>query len=210
MMNAPRSAIGDLLRSSTRLAHAAVDRHPILRPLVSPAITRGDYARALASLHALYAVLEPRLGDSVVVGSTTYCFRSRREALDMDLRLLGQTPFADFGHFGKVVPSSADEAVGVLYVLEGSRLGGAFILGNLRKAAIAVPMNFFADLNTDPHSVWASFQQMLTAEQGVIAGSTAATASSNVFSSLARHLDDCLDETLGKARTGFPSHLLPV
>ena len=37
-MNKIHSAIGDHLRSRTRLAHAAVDRHSVLRPLMSPGV----------------------------------------------------------------------------------------------------------------------------------------------------------------------------
>lgn len=198
-MTRVHSVIGDQLRSQTRLVHAAVDRHELLRPLAAPDITRAEYALALRSLHALYAVLEPSLGETVAIGGTTYRFRHRRADLAADLAELGEAPLPDGGHFRQAVPNSPDEAVGVLYVLEGSRLGGAFIYGNLRKAVASAPLRFFADEGTDLDATWAAYHRMLMVEHHAIEPVSAGAAARRLFEALLQHLDACRAAALERA-----------
>ena len=190
-MNKIHSAIGDHLRSRTRLAHAAVDRHSVLRPLMSPGISCAEYATALASLHALYATLEPCMAEGLVAGRSHYPFHPRCALLNADLQALGHTPFPDQGYLRQALPASVDEAIGVLYVLEGSRLGGKFILENLRKTAAGLPMDFFSDHGNDPAVTWAAFHQLLAVEQEDILEDRAASAAVRLFDALLKHLDAC-------------------
>lgn len=191
-MNGMRSSLGELLRRTTAAGHAEIDRHPLLRPLVSPSLKRHEYARALAVLHALHAALEPALGSAVSVGPASFPFAARLDALEQDLAALGETPFPDGGHLAGCSPNSPSEAVGVLYVLEGSRLGGRMIHGRLRSNLPDQPMSYFAATAASPETSWRDFQNFLTQAEPCIHTDAATSSAIRIFLGLRLHLDTSL------------------
>lgn len=186
-----RSPLAERLRAETRIVHAAVDRHPLLNPLVRDSVTPMHYQRALDALHALYATLEPTLLSGLQIGEFCFTYTPRCHNLEADLAVLGITPQADFGHFQAVRPVSFAEKVGTAYVLEGSRLGGKMIHASLLKTQLSLPTRFFAedDLGTMQH--WHLFLQFLADIENDINPVQATDAANRVFGALLKHLNDC-------------------
>ncbi len=114
------------LRAGTRQAHDRMEACPALSCLLAPGLTIAAYGVALRAMRAFHegaahcldaaqAELPPGLGFD----------QSRLACLDADLAWLGAKPMAALrlGASARDVPSR----LGLLYVLEGSALGGRVI-----------------------------------------------------------------------------------
>ncbi|WGM37769.1 biliverdin-producing heme oxygenase [Caulobacter sp. NIBR1757] len=173
------------LRAETRAAHEALEADlDIFSHLASDA-GRRRLARLFHGLHAgAEAVLAPWLA---AVPGLDYEARRRRPVLDRDL-----------AHFGEATPppcpmakpASRAEALGILYVLEGSTLGGQVIRKRLLSRGAGLDgVSFLDPYGAETGPRWKGFLAVLgrecppdrpeTAEaaaRGGVAGFTAARA----------------------------------
>jgi heme oxygenase len=178
---APVSPLLGELRVATRSAHHRLDHHPLLQVLVRPERGLAPYAQALAALHGPLAALEALLAGLLPEGG----FPARRPALEADLGQLGQCPWP----LAAPLPCATCDAerLGILYVLEGACLGGAFIARGLAARLPEAPHSFFSSPGPER---WARFQQLATRHTGSpaqVIGSALAT-----FTCYQQHLDACL------------------
>lgn len=149
-----------LLREATARQHEAVEQLPMMRTLMSGCLSVRDYVQVLRRHHAVLAGWEQResawLHDS---GDAHWRYQPRSPLLAQDLAALQAPP---------PPPSPAPPAAeagsrwGMLYVVEGSRLGGRVIARRLRQtlAEIAPALAYFELGHADPAS-WRRFQQRL-------------------------------------------------
>ncbi|GGD96977.1 biliverdin-producing heme oxygenase [Aureimonas endophytica] len=127
----PGTGLRHRLRLETRLAHERLDAG--FARIGEPDGGGGDYARFLIVNEACLGAIEPLLAASGVFrhfGDGAAAFRheaARRDLAAMKLRPIVVSPFP-------LPRPSIAEAVGVTYVLEGSRLGARLILKRLRAA----------------------------------------------------------------------------
>jgi diguanylate cyclase (GGDEF)-like protein len=156
------------LRSSTRAAHLSIETVPRFGRLLSPDITTPDYVQTLRLLHAFHASIEPDLAR---------CLRgsSRAEAL---LDGTGLAALAtDIAWFGAIpiVPQRLQEpattvatALGALYVIEGSKLGGRVIGRHVAKTLAVGPGSggsYYCGLTAeDARRRWRLLQEVLRRE----------------------------------------------
>jgi heme oxygenase len=165
------------LREATRDAHrdaeAAFD-------LDSRTASRREYARLLLALHAFHSCAEERLravdGWDALGPPVDLAARERAALLEQDL-----------AHLGVPVPSPAAvtlpsldsllAALGCLYVLEGSRLGGALVA---RRAVSTLgpdlPVTFFSSDGRPTGADWRSFQRSLDGFRATAGDGGAGTA----------------------------------
>lgn len=190
-MRAARSPLGEALRGATRQAHAAVDQHPLLRPLITPTLDQTQYGRALAALHALYAVLEPRVSGVLTPGVPTYRYFPRLDALNGDLKTMGLLPRPDGGGLSLLPTVTLDQRLGALYVLEGSALGGQMIHERIRRVKPDFPLRFFGGTGMDSLAHWADLQQFLETIGEQVVLEDACQSAHDTFMALLRHLDAC-------------------
>jgi heme oxygenase len=109
------------LREATRDLHARLDSS---LPLLSPGLTRGQYAAFLARM---LAWLEPTETHLAAVLPERLPLRRRAGAIDRDLAALGVAKPAAAPSTSLPVLASEAQAVGCFYVLEGSALGGQLV-----------------------------------------------------------------------------------
>ncbi|MBB6125200.1 biliverdin-producing heme oxygenase [Sphingobium subterraneum] len=135
------------LRAVTRVDHDAVDA-AFLRFSLQ---TRDGY-RAFLTAHArVLPVAERRLDPAFLTGD----WHGRSEALRADLADLGcAMPTED----ALLLPTGEAARWGALYVLEGSRLGGAVLE---KQVLTGLPTRFLGA--THPHGAWRRFLDMLNA-----------------------------------------------
>lgn len=122
------------LKAHTHTAHRRLEQNRYAVAIEQHTLSRAAYAAFLLKFHRFYAPLEPRLlacGDLMALGMD-YAERQKLPALTRDLHTLGVTP-EDYPVCPAVpeVPDVAT-ALGVLYVVEGSTLGGQIIHRQLR------------------------------------------------------------------------------
>lgn len=173
------------LRAETRTAHEALEADlDIFRHLASDA-GRRRLARRFHGLHAgAESVLFPWLN---ALPGLDYEARRRRPLLERDLAHLGEpTPRP----CAMSEPASRAEALGLLYVLEGSTLGGQVIRKRLLAGGQTLDgVSFLDPYGADTGPRWKSFLAILDREcppdrpeagkaaaRGGVAGFTAARA----------------------------------
>ncbi|MBV6846384.1 MULTISPECIES: biliverdin-producing heme oxygenase [Xanthomonas] len=148
------------LRHATQDAHRLVEAVPLMQALAQGRVDSAAYVQILRRHHALLTGFEAQLGNwlATLVGNGWH-YRRRVPALRDDLRALGQQP-----DLPAALPASADDAArwGMLYVIEGSQLGGRVIARSVRKQqpALAGALRYFEMADDDPAG-WRRFQAAL-------------------------------------------------
>jgi heme oxygenase (biliverdin-IX-beta and delta-forming) len=176
------------LRDATSALHCDVER--MLPPFDS--LSEAGYAAHLAALAGFHLPLEQRLfaaHDWSALGLPDAAERPRGPLLEADLRRLGIDPCAL--PRCRLVPdvTALPRALGAMYVLEGSRLGGQVLARQVARAAGHVPTRFLAGAGARTGARWASFCRF--AEERAAAPCAieqAAAAAVDCFAALAIHL----------------------
>ena len=118
------------LRDRTAAAHRALEA---VMALTGPGVTRARYVAYLRTLEAFHAAVEPVLASDEALRALLpdLALRWRAPAAARDLRALGAAPSTR----PVVLPPLASTAqrMGVLYVLEGSTLGGQVLRRKLKE-----------------------------------------------------------------------------
>ncbi len=133
------------LRQATDAAHQALHQHPLLSPLTSGDITQARYTQILQAFYGFYLPLEQRIAGTDLAGTYELYASPMLTWLRQDLRFyavdLHDIPLCE----DSPIPARVDELLGVLYVREGSLLGGQVIcrLLNQRLAASTHSFRFF-------------------------------------------------------------------
>lgn len=117
-------AARDALRAATEAAHLRLHAIPVFQALAEGRLTRAEYAALLCRKLGFHAALEARLAEaaSLTAFGLDLAARRRTHLLRADLAWLGaaaETPLAPLPRF-----TTAEAALGGLYVAEGSTLGG--------------------------------------------------------------------------------------
>ncbi|WP_144983841.1 biliverdin-producing heme oxygenase [Halomonas sp. C22] len=135
------TTLAQWLKNTTRTAHQRVDHHPVLSPLLRPRLSLEVYGQALTRLYPAISGLEQTLAAALGEWSWRYPLVTRAALLEQDLQALGQ-PLTARWRFPE--PHNEAEMVGMLYVLEGSRLGGEVIARCVnQQLGSSVPCRFF-------------------------------------------------------------------
>ncbi|WP_203076555.1 biliverdin-producing heme oxygenase [Falsiroseomonas ponticola] len=124
------------LRQETRDLHDRIEANARFARLMAPDLTIAEYRLLVARLHGHHAPLEAAL--DAMAHRLPACLSlhrrlNRRAALMADLRALGFPP-AEIAALPRCEPHavrSVEQALGALYVLEGSTLGGQLIARHL-------------------------------------------------------------------------------
>lgn len=154
----PSNPTTDALRLATAQAHRRLDHLPVLHALLKPSLAIGTYAAVLAAMHPLQHALEERVLKSPLWDHAV--FPPRLPDITRDLALLGGQPSALV-----VEPLRADtpaQQVGLMYVLEGSRLGASVIGTRLLEHHPTWPRHFYRV--EDPWPRWLRFAQTAHAQ----------------------------------------------
>ena len=153
----PVPGVRQSLRAATAQAHERLDSYARRVNLAD----RESYGRFLQAQSGPVTALETALQDFGVVRLLPdWPLRSRSAALRHDLGWLNlHTELST-----SIRPTSAAQAFGMLYVLEGSRLGARVLLQQILAAAPDLkPATNFLSHGSD-HRLWPAFLQILEAK----------------------------------------------
>ncbi len=152
------------LRTATAAEHRAVED---TLDLLDPQLTRDRLVEVLTAMHGFWRAAEAGLDAWAVArpgdaARLDWSRRRRGHLFAADLTALGSTP--DPVATPDLPPvADTDEALGRLYVLEGSSLGGVFIdrhLAALPQFAGAGRLAAFSPYGEDTGSMWHAFRQV--------------------------------------------------
>ncbi|WP_104522408.1 biliverdin-producing heme oxygenase [Blastococcus atacamensis] len=150
-----------LLRTGTAAEHEAVER---TLDLLDARLDRDRLTSALTLMHGFWIAAEQGLDDWAAgcpddAAAVDWSRRRRAELFAADLRALDADRMAGTPRL-PAIPGT-DEALGRLYVLEGSTLGGAFIDRHLATlpALSGVRIRAFSPYGAETGAMWAAFRR---------------------------------------------------
>lgn len=178
------------LRDATSARHQEVER---LLPASWSTLGREGYAAYLSQVAGFHVPLEGRLfaaHDWDALGLSDGSARPRAPLLCADLAALGIDPATL--PYATTLPDVQDvaRALGVLYVLEGSTLGGQVLARQVSSGAAGLPTSFLDGAGAATGARWASFCRFaegLAARDPAVA-SRAVAAADETFATLAAWL----------------------
>jgi heme oxygenase len=128
--------------------------------------TAEDYIRMLSWMYSFYAPLEAMiqkyltpvlLPDIHRRSRAGYLLRDIRDSRDLEIPRPGSGICRELPPIG-----SADQAIGALYVLEGSTLGGRIIAGILQSRLGAnIPTSYFNGYGEENAGMWQTYKDFL-------------------------------------------------
>ncbi|MGY1605393.1 biliverdin-producing heme oxygenase [Geodermatophilus sp. SYSU D00815] len=148
------------LRTATAHEHEQVES---ALDLMSPALDRARLADVLARLHAFWRAAEAGLDDwaqrsPADAAALEWPRRRRSDLFAADLAALGAQAAAELPELPPV--DGTDDALGRMYVLEGSTLGGTFIDRHLAALpGLGVRIGAFSPYGADTGAMWHAFRR---------------------------------------------------
>ncbi|QIJ76682.1 biliverdin-producing heme oxygenase [Methylobacterium sp. CLZ] len=146
------------LRGATAAAHEALERDLDWEARVA---TLPGYRELLAGLRGFHAAYEPVIGVALA-DPPFFDPRRRLPSLDADLHALDGTAPDTLPAPAAPRLAGPGAALGALYVLEGSTLGGAVIGRHVaRLHGAGVPLAYYAGRGRETGPLWRSFRERL-------------------------------------------------
>lgn len=180
------------LRLETRDAHDRIEANPHFARLMAPDLTRQEYRALLARLFGHHAPAEASLAQAMALlpaGLDLPRRLSRTALMAGDLAALGFSParVAALPRCAGIQLRRREQAWGLLYVLEGSSLGGQVIARHLEALLEIGPGTGAAGMV--PHGaatgqLWREFKSML--DQAALDGDAVVDAARQAFDRLDR------------------------
>jgi len=153
------------LRNQTMESHKALEKLPVSASILSSQVTRESYGHYLSLMHDVVADTEKNIFPILQTVVPDLESRGKRISIEADLHYLGFEKDSFRAVFGGSEIFSEPFALGILYVIEGSSLGGRFIFNHVSNA-IGVDENngaaYFAGYGNKTGQLWKHFLQILT------------------------------------------------
>jgi len=184
------------LRSTTAQSHTALEALPISASIMDPNVTNEDYSLYLDLMHDVVKDAEENIFPALKDIITDLDERNKSHLLHKDLEKLGVTTKSNTQKpmSASLENTSKAFALGIMYVVEGSSLGGRVILKNINAALghdIETGASYFGGYAGQTGSYWKNFLGMLTQYEAannnadeIIAGADYA------FKAISRHFTD--------------------
>ena len=195
-----------LLRQQTQAHHQRLNQHPLLKGLLSRDLSLGHYQRILSAYADLYQIIEEQIEVYLAQHPTVFDYTQRRKShwLSEDLGYFAPTESAVkfYGTCGFGFPhiDSVGQLFGILYVIEGSTLGGQQIAKALVSYHQLTPergARFFYGYGNESSSLWEAFLHDLeTALQEEIEFVRAAKAAEQTFEAFLAVLDQSVSRSV--------------
>jgi heme oxygenase len=167
--------LSEVLKTKMAPLHETLDHAPLLSEVMSPALTLSDYAKLISKMTACFKTVELAIlenGGAEIFKN--YFYDSRIEVLRTDQASLN----ADETEAKNLMPTFShpqSAAVGMLYVLHGSSMGGTFIAKKLKDKVPENALHFYSQSEKFIPG-WKKFKEKLDdpnshlSESSVIAG----------------------------------------
>ena len=149
------------LRSQTAELHERLEQLPLSLLLTSPQLTLKDYIYYLQMMYAVNIDAEKNIYSMLHKVITDIEVRKKSHYIKEDIAFLNSDMQAiTFSFLQPLSECSIAFALGIMYVLEGSTLGGRFILKNVEKILQLNEQkgaSYFAGYRSSTSEKWKSF-----------------------------------------------------
>jgi len=154
----------DTLKSQTAFAHKRLENLPVSSCILSPEMKIEDYAHYLKLMYDVHNDVEKNIYPLLSPFIDDLKEREKKHLIKEDLNFLNYNKPASTPVFN-IENQTIPFALGILYVVEGSSLGGRFILKNLE----TIPgldngkgVSYFTGYGNKTGSQWKNFLNLLT------------------------------------------------
>ena len=148
------------LKNQTMPLHDRLEALELPKKLVDETISKDEYITYLLKLYALHYKIESQLQafewSKFNIEIASYL---RLELIEKDLQHLGATPPKEIDNGIEI--ASFDEAIGHLYVLTGSTMGGVILSQKVQKLFHGANL-YFSGFGDETHGRWMQFLASLT------------------------------------------------
>lgn len=156
------------LRNETAECHLALEKNPYSVALMSPSVTIENYLNYLTKLYGFVSGFEKNVFPSLIDVDPDIENRRKTHWMEQDILVLGgdltKIPVMPAEVFSKHYTHEA-VALGGLYVLEGSMLGGNIIKKHLSEKlndSVIDKMRYLTAYGAETGKVWKNFLTLLT------------------------------------------------
>jgi heme oxygenase len=182
----------EVLKSETKTAHTNLEGRMI--PSIKAIQTHEDYRRLLEMMYGFYQPLEDRI-DAYINDDIMPGYNERRKAalLAQDMAVLNSSVPATPERLCADLPeiSSYAQALGAMYVLEGSTLGGKIIAGMVQKRVGEVhnALHFFNGYGEKAMEMWLAFKEQMNKDMPGQEQERVVQAANDTFGSFKRWIE---------------------
>ncbi len=159
-----------MLRRATHDVHVRLDHHPLLAGITKPGYPLRTYQHVLLGYFHFYHAIEEAIESCLQAHHLDFDYAARRKHawIADDLAYFGLDPHAS-AHLPKEEPgpfagANAGQAIGMIYTIEGSTLGGQVIARHLAKNLGLTPdtgARFFHGYGAQAPQQWRAFEDFM-------------------------------------------------
>lgn len=154
------------LRQETAESHQKLEDNPLSKALLSPFVSVKDYQTYLAALFGVTIACEDQIFPAISHAITDLADRYKSRLIIDDLLATGLSETEiDALPVYRFEFSTVAEALGIMYVLEGSTLGGKILYRHIHEVLGLTPENgasYFWGYGPQTGYLWKSFISALT------------------------------------------------
>lgn len=151
--------LSNTIKEATKSAHQKLE--VVVVKKLKAIKTNDDYADLLKHFYAYFSKVEQAIAPYITTEVLPdYSARRTSIYLKQDIEALGFSTNS-LPHAQALDINSAPEAIGALYVMEGSIMGGKIIVQMLAKGGITEGVSFFSGYGEATDSMWALFIEAL-------------------------------------------------
>lgn len=154
------------LRQETAESHQKLEDNPLSKAILDPFVSVEDYQHYLAALFGVTIACEDQVFPAISHIVTDLAGRYKSRLIIDDLLATGFTEAEiDALPVYRFEFSSVAEAMGIMYVLEGSTLGGKILYRHIHEVLGLTPVNgasYFWGYGAQTGNLWKSFISSLT------------------------------------------------
>jgi len=149
------------IKEATKVAHQELEKTVVLQ--LKQIRSAADYAAVLKNFYVYFHTVEQAIAPYITAANLPD-IAARRNSSDIrkDIEELGGTILELPTATAPEITNPA-QAFGALYVLEGSIMGGPYIVQMLQKYGMDKGFNFFSGYGADSGKMWASFTDVFNA-----------------------------------------------
>ncbi|RFM29966.1 biliverdin-producing heme oxygenase [Deminuibacter soli] len=154
--------LAEELKNYTKSAHAALEGRMI--PAIKSIRTGGDYTRLLRLFYGYYAALETKIAPQVCDKLPDFEARRKAQSILSDMAAIDGGSVAATTLCNTLPDiTSYPQALGAMYVLEGSTLGGQIISNMIRQRLQEAggALSFFEGYGEQTAAMWQRFKLLL-------------------------------------------------
>jgi len=150
------------IKETTKAAHQNLEKHVVLK--LKAIRNNADYADLLKHFYAYFSHIEATI-KPYITASILPDYAQRRNAsyIKADILELG-SDISRLPHTTVPKIENVVQALGALYVLEGSIMGGSIIVKMLEKGGINKGVSFFSGYGEATGMMWGNFIAVLNAQ----------------------------------------------